>query len=574
MRAILAVLVLTACGDNLARPPDPGCDAWQQWGASSAHTGASCSIGQPLERVLAQVQIDPLAAEERADWYGALIVHYQVPLVDGDDVYVMQKQGFYTPCLPTTNPLLHCEQPGDLYGLDSQIWAEADYHWQDGALVPRWTFVTDWKPIPGFETMFQPALVGGVIAIPAAHGGLWELDAHTGAVLRHDLPLGDDANTYVVGALAADWGTVYYNAIRVDHDDPWGKPMRAWLVAVHGSGDTATADYATLVPGAPKADDLCYTTFTKTDGAGWPPPPNPDGTPAVPPQTPCGAQVPGLNAAPTFAYDSTIYVATHAQDNPAYSYLAAIDPSDLHPVWASSLRGRLHDGCGVAVPYEQDAPHAPVFCRDGTPRGVDPFTGMLPAAEVDDGSSGSPVALPHGGVIVGTSSGYNQDRGHLIELDDHGRFVASYDFGWDVTPAVIPYSDGDRILLKDNHYGLWGPGGPYDLTELDAQLEPIWQFQSTETESCTRQPDGTVSCVSDHPNGFEWCINAPAVDREGTMFANSEDGHLYAITADGQLRDRIFLDSAIGSAYTPLAIDHAGRIYAQQGGQMFVIGAD
>lgn len=80
--------------------------------------------------------------------------------------------------------------------------------------------------------------------------------------------------------------------------------------------------------------------------------------------------------------------------------------------------------------------------------------------------------------------------------------------------------------------------------------------------------------TQDHPHGFEWCVNAPAVDRDGTIYANSEDGHLYAITADGQLRDRIFLDEALGSSYTPLSIDRAGRIYALNAGTMFVVGGD
>jgi outer membrane protein assembly factor BamB len=178
-------------------------------------------------------------------------------------------------------------------------------------------------------------------------------------------------------------------------------------------------------------------------------------------------------------------------------------------------------------------------------------------------------------VLYGALTYYNEERGHLIELSSEGAFTASYDFGWDVTPAVVSDAAGDRVYVKDNHYfGTNFEGGPYWLTELDLMLRPIWQFQSTEINSCTRQPDGTVTCTPDHPHGFEWCINAPAVDHDGTMYANSEDGNLYAIRSNGELRDRFFLGKALGASYTPLAIDHVGRVYALNAGHLLVVGAN
>jgi outer membrane protein assembly factor BamB len=81
-----------------------------------------------------------------------------------------------------------------------------------------------------------------------------------------------------------------------------------------------------------------------------------------------------------------------------------------------------------------------------------------------------------------------------------------------------------------------------------------------------------VSCVSDHPHGFEWCVNAPAVDRHGNVFVNSEDGRLYSIRPNGKLRDQIFLDTALGAAYTPLSIDGDGKILTQNNGHLFVVG--
>jgi hypothetical protein len=101
---------------------------------------------------------------------------------------------------------------------------------------------------------------------------------------------------------------------------------------------------------------------------------------------------------------------------------------------------------------------------------------------------------------------------------------------------------------------------------------PEWKFQNTNTQSCHRNPDGSLSCVSDHPNGFEWCINAPAVDEIGNVYANLEDGSLYMIGPGGKPVGRIFMNLAVGAAYTPLSLGPDGKIYTQKDGHLFVIG--
>ena len=88
----------------------------------------------------------------------------------------------------------------------------------------------------------------------------------------------------------------------------------------------------------------------------------------------------------------------------------------------------------------------------------------------------------------------------------------------------------------------------------------------------SRNPDGTLSCTSDHPHGFEWCVNALAVDVNGTVFSNSEDGNLYEIDRNGNLLNRVFTQLAIGAAYTPLSIGPDGKIYTQNDGRLFVTG--
>ncbi len=95
-----------------------------------------------------------------------------------------------------------------------------------------------------------------------------------------------------------------------------------------------------------------------------------------------------------------------------------------------------------------------------------------------------------------------------------------------------------------------------------------------------RQPDGSLKCTSDHPNGFEWCINAPGLDANRTVYVESEDGHAYVIpqghTGIFDMNtpgvQRLFLQLALGAAYTPLSIGPDGKIYTQNAGHLFVLG--
>jgi outer membrane protein assembly factor BamB len=570
-KATIACTCACACAQPSypPQPPADTCADWHQWGNGAGHGGASCATAQPLARVIADIVVDPFIAQEESDAGGDLLTHYQVPLVDGDHVFVMEKRGIYTACAAVADPMTtnKCYQYLDGTRFDSQIWTEARYDWVDGTLAFRWAFESDWKPPHYNETMFQPVVVGDVIAIPAARGALWLVDAGTGLATRHVEPfatlLGATDNIRVAGALATDGTSIYYNA--VDRTS-----RAAWLVVVGPDGGTRVANYHDLVPGAPLPDAQCTTRY-KTDPMAKPPVTLPlldaNGHVIPAPTVACGPQVPGMNAAPALADDGTIYVATHAAFAAEYSYLVAVDKDTLAARWATSLRDRVRDGCGLWV----------TGCTPGAPTGVDPETGEYPALMVDDYSSSSPVALPHGGVIYGALTYYNGVRGHLASVAADGTFVGTYDFGWDLTPAVTSDGTRDLVVLKDNHYfDVAMDGGPYFITELDAlTLQPVWQVKNTERLSCGRGADGIVRCVDTlkHPNGFEWCVNAPAIDATGTIYVDSEDGHLYAITPDGKVGGRIFLEKAIGAAYTPMSIDHAGRLYSLNNGHVLVIGS-
>ena len=208
--------------------------------------------------------------------------------------------------------------------------------------------------------------------------------------------------------------------------------------------------------------------------------------------------------------------------------------------------------------------------------GVDPYTNQPPAGRIIDESSSSPVALPDGGVLYGTYTLYNGDRGHLVKLDARGKPAGTYDFGWDYTPALWQHDGTYSIVVKDNHSN-YDPVqmvdlGPYYITQLDANMNVEWHFQNTNTESCTWDSHHVMHCVPDHPNGFEWCINAPAIDANGTVYAGGEDGVLYAIGQGGTELGHLFLSMAIGSSYTPISVDLLGRLYQQNDGVLSVVG--
>jgi hypothetical protein len=56
------------------------------------------------------------------------------------------------------------------------------------------------------------------------------------------------------------------------------------------------------------------------------------------------------------------------------------------------------------------------------------------------------------------------------------------------------------------------------------------------------------------------------------VYANSEDGYIYAIAQGGASVQRIFQEQTVGAAYTPLAIDSLGRILTMNNGTLTVIG--
>jgi hypothetical protein len=569
--------------------------SWPQWALNPQHTSQVNVSGQALNNILTSIVYDPLVPQEMAANQGDLLAHYQVPLINGANVYMEFKSGRYNKNRYST-----------------EIWGENGFQLQNGKLVQTWSFTSDWEA-PGsqvdfWEPVFHAVLANGFIYVPGAGGTLFKLDTATGAIIGRINPFGAkiDPTIIVAGVPTTEGnGNIYYNAIQqynsgmgisfYQHDI-----VDSWLVKVAADDSVAKVSYSLLVAEtaqgslpAPKANDPCLTVFSEKE---LPFPPSPT---ALPPTSPCGTMRPALNAAPAIGTDGTIYTVTRTQlldGINRYAGIAAVHP-DLTPKWWTSMRDRLNDGCnndqGTFAGSLLPANGTPGGCRLGTTPGVDPAQNTKPGARVLDDSSSSITVAPDGSILYGAYTRYDFARGHLMKFSSTGQFLGAYSFGWDSTPAIYQHGGTYSIVIKDNEYG-GGPqfgsycnvdtfcpprnNGPFFITQLDPNLNVDWKFQNTNNQSCTRNPDGSITCVPNTSGnqwqniGFEWCINAPVVDKHGVVYANSEDGNLYAIRQGGTLKQNIFLDLALGAAYTPLAIGPDGKIYTENKGTLFIIG--
>jgi|HubBroStandDraft_6_1064221.scaffolds.fasta_scaffold19213_2 hypothetical protein len=575
---------------------------WQQWGSNPQHTGMVPVAGQNLTSTLANVVYDPFVDQEKAEntavfGEAVLTVHEQAPITDGRDVYMVMKSGSYDSCNPVGDWVNGTACGPNAW--NTMIWNETRFTWVNGAFVTAWTFASDWKPEPnssnfnggepgleGWEPVFHPVDVTNFIYVPGAAGTVWKVNKTTGVSASHINPFNGNGNvnatnTFVSSPLSTDSaGNIYYNVIELNtNGDPWGgnDVANSWLVKIAPDDSTLTATYASLVPGAPAGTATnCPGTFF-SDGSNppfpWPPSPNAV-APAFP--GPCGSQRPGVNIAPAIAANGTIYTASRAHFDSMATYLIAVNP-DLSPAWQASLQNRLTDGCGVLLPIAAaGVTNEPNSCLNGTTVGVDPTTNAAGSGVIIDLASSSPTVLPDGSVVFGAIDNYNYSRGHLFRFDSQGNYVGAFGFGWDSTPGIYVHGSTFSVVIKDNHYpstaycGSSSPvctptsPGPYLITQLDANFNVEWSFQSTTIDN-------------DHPNGYEWCINMPAIDMDGNVYVNSEDGNAYELPQGNSgiftvPTGKIFLDSAIGAAYTPISVGPDGKIYTQNNGQLFVIG--
>ncbi len=371
---------------------------------------------------------------------------------------------------------------------NTQIWNERAFTWQGGSLVQQWNFQSDWKPE-------ESSGLGG-----------WEPVFH--AALSHGF-------VYVPGASGSIYKVNESDGSQVAHYIPFGNDATTYVagpITVDARGNAfynvfalnASNPWDTDVRGAWLVRVTPQGAVRKISYAKLVPdaPTNCGGSP-------CGSQRPGVNTAPALSPDGqTVYTVSRAHFGGDVAYMVAAN-LNLTPKWDTAMNN---------------------------------------GAYVSNIASSTPSVAPDGAVLYGAAS-VNTSRGVLLKFDSAGHFLTTYDFGWDETPAIYAHDGTYSVILKDNHYD---GGGPYYMTQLNANLVVEWQYKV--------------------PSNREWCVNAPAVDANGTVYANSEDGNVYVINQGGTLKGKLFLRRALGAAYTPIAIGRDGKIYTENDGDMFVIG--
>ncbi len=145
--------------------------SWPQWAQNQQHTGFLNVAGQNPNRILANIVYDPLVPQEQALNEGELLVHYETPLVDGNDVYMESKAGSYTKGAYNT-----------------ETWHQNKFSWVNGQLTNIWTFDSDWVAPGGqadfWEPVYHAALANGALYDPGAGGSIFKIDKSSGTALK------------------------------------------------------------------------------------------------------------------------------------------------------------------------------------------------------------------------------------------------------------------------------------------------------------------------------------------------------------------------------------------------------
>src|SRR5688572_21041703 len=113
---------------------------WGQWGRNAQHDGASPVTGSRLQRIRHELLIDPFVQRLMTISWGSMLVHYQVPLLDGRDAVVLENGGVYT----------------GRRNWETITWSVKALDAASGDLTTRWRVLSDWKPVPASSSVGGP----------------------------------------------------------------------------------------------------------------------------------------------------------------------------------------------------------------------------------------------------------------------------------------------------------------------------------------------------------------------------------------------------------------------------------
>src|SRR5216684_3711135 len=238
-----------------------GAQDWPQWALNPQHTEfLNSTVGQPLGQNVVNIIYDFNTDAEKADPNagGTLLVHYQVPLIDGNDVFIESKDGTYS---------------NNTYS--TQRWHQNRYTWQGSNFVKVWTFDTDWYA-PGssndfWEPVYHAVLANGFLYDPGKGGTIFKINKSNGAVIKRINPFGTtiDPNTYTASPLSTDGqGNILYNVVKISTPPTQSfytnDVVNSWLVKVGSDDSISMVSYTTLLSQAtilgdpvPRANDRC-----------------------------------------------------------------------------------------------------------------------------------------------------------------------------------------------------------------------------------------------------------------------------------------------------------------------------
>src|SRR2546430_349662 len=124
MRTFLPLIALLVAASLQAQE-------WPQFGRTAQHDGATSVSGDRPDRIEAAIVVDPFAEIEKIAADGDLLVHYPVPLIEGDDLFLLEKGGYFA----------------SLAARETQTWNMKNVRRTAHGYATQWTFATDWKQI-------------------------------------------------------------------------------------------------------------------------------------------------------------------------------------------------------------------------------------------------------------------------------------------------------------------------------------------------------------------------------------------------------------------------------------------